>query len=121
MRCKDRYIFSGEILNIEFDRVVAHADPVLDPGSTSAAWRAPGFVDLQVNGFAGVDYNSPNARLESIAASMNAIFSTGVTRFFPTVITASPETMLGALANLARAKEALPHGDALSSTLHVKV
>jgi N-acetylglucosamine-6-phosphate deacetylase len=24
MRCKDRYIFSGEILDIEFDRVVAH-------------------------------------------------------------------------------------------------
>ena len=54
-----------------------------------------------------MDYNSPVAPVEEIARSIRAIFSTGVTRFFPTVITGSPDDMLGALRNLARARETL--------------
>ncbi len=59
---------------------------------------APGFVDLQVNGFAGVDYNSPVASHEEIARSIRAMFSTGVTRFFPTVITGAPDRDAGRAA-----------------------
>lgn len=73
-------------------------------------WTTPGFIDLQVNGFAGVDYNSPNAPIEEIGRSIRVMFSTGVTRFFPTVITGSPERMLGALRNLAAARESLTEG-----------
>ncbi len=69
---------------------------------------APGFIDLQVNGFAGADYNSPATTDEEFAKSLRAIFSTGVTQLLPTVITGSPENMLGALRNLARAKAQHP-------------
>jgi N-acetylglucosamine-6-phosphate deacetylase len=75
-------------------------------------WTVPGFIDLQVNGFAGVDYNSPNAPIEEIGRSIRVMFSTGVTRFFATVITGSPERMLGALRNLAAAREWLSEGAA---------
>jgi N-acetylglucosamine-6-phosphate deacetylase len=47
----------------------------------------PAFVDLQVNGFAGVDYNSPGLRADDIHRSVAAIRATGVTRFLPTLIT----------------------------------
>jgi N-acetylglucosamine-6-phosphate deacetylase len=66
---------------------------------------APGLIDVQVNGFGGVDYNDPDVKPELIAQSIAKIFSTGVTRFFPTIITASQERILNALQNLARAKE----------------
>jgi N-acetylglucosamine-6-phosphate deacetylase len=75
----------------------------------------PGFIDLQVNGFAGVDYNSPSAPHEEIARSITALFSTGVTRFFPTVITGSPERMRGALKNLAAARASLEFGEAMAA------
>jgi N-acetylglucosamine-6-phosphate deacetylase len=75
-------------------------------------WTVPGFIDLQVNGFAGVDYNSPNAPIEEIGRSIRVMFSTGVTRFFPTVITGSPERMWGALRNLSAAREWLSEGAA---------
>jgi N-acetylglucosamine-6-phosphate deacetylase len=68
---------------------------------------------VQVNGFAGVDYNSGSTPHEEIARSLEVLFSTGVTRFYPTVITGGPEEMLAALANLARAKECLPGGEAM--------
>jgi len=79
---------------------------------------------VQVNGFAGVDYNDPAASHESIAQSVRTMFSTGVTRLFPTVITGSKERMLGALRNLATAKESfsrtgMPEGEALEG-FHVE-
>jgi N-acetylglucosamine-6-phosphate deacetylase len=80
---------------------------------------ASGFVDLQVNGFAGVDYNSPAVTHEEIARSLAAIFATGVTRFYPTVITGSPADMLASLRNLAEARERIPHGAAIDG-FHVE-
>lgn len=51
----------------------------------------PGFFDLQVNGFAGVDFNTQGLDQEQIAVAANAMMKTGVTRFLPTFITSSLE------------------------------
>ncbi|MBI2680268.1 MAG: amidohydrolase family protein [Candidatus Solibacter usitatus] len=80
---------------------------------------APGWVDIQVNGFAGVDYNSPAAPHEEIARSIQVLHSTGVTRFYPTVITGSPDGMLASIANLSKAKDALAEGEAIDG-FHVE-
>ena len=39
-------------------------------------YLAPGFIDIQVNGFAGVDYNHPATPHEEIARSLGALFAT---------------------------------------------
>jgi N-acetylglucosamine-6-phosphate deacetylase len=80
---------------------------------------APGWVDIQVNGFAGVDYNSPTAPHEEIARSIQVLYSTGVTRFYPTVITGSPDGMLASIANLSKAKDVLAEGEAMDG-FHVE-
>ncbi|MBI3665666.1 MAG: N-acetylglucosamine-6-phosphate deacetylase, partial [Acidobacteria bacterium] len=82
-------------------------------------WAAPGFIDLQVNGFAGVDYNSPQITLEDIARSIRTLRSTGVTRFFPTVITGSRESMLAAARLLGRARKQLDEGVSIAG-IHVE-
>jgi N-acetylglucosamine-6-phosphate deacetylase len=51
----------------------------------------PGFVDLQVNGFAGVDFNSPDLGGDDFRRACEAIRATGVTRFLPTLITSAFE------------------------------
>jgi N-acetylglucosamine-6-phosphate deacetylase len=76
-------------------------------------WLAPGWIDLQINGYAGVDYNAPDAPAEEIGRSLRSLFATGVTRLFPTVITGDPEDMLGAVRNLAGARERLAEGEAI--------
>ena len=53
--------------------------------------QGPGFFDLQVNGFAGVDFNDPATRPEDVRRTADALLSTGVTRFLPTLITSSFE------------------------------
>ncbi len=116
MKCNGLSAISGERIEIEFDTAIKNVDPLLTSDADDAVFIAPGFVDLQVNGFAGVDFNSPAADLER---ALNAIFSTGVTRFFPTVITGAPDVMLAALRNLATARESLPNGQAIEA-IHVE-
>jgi N-acetylglucosamine-6-phosphate deacetylase len=61
----------------------------------------PGFVDLQVNGFAGVDFLSASA--EDYAAAGEALAATGVTAFQPTLITSPAGALVRALAVAAAA------------------
>jgi N-acetylglucosamine-6-phosphate deacetylase len=118
MKCNGVETSTRDFIEIEGDSVIVRIDPVLQ-AADNEVWIAPGFVDLQVNGFAGVDYNSPSAHADEIARSIRAMFSTGVTRFFPTVITGSPEDMLAALRNLARARQTLAEGPAMEA-FHVE-
>lgn len=53
--------------------------------------RGPAFVDLQVNGFAGVDYNADGVATEQIAESFAAMERTGVGLCLPTIITSTYE------------------------------
>jgi len=118
IKCSSRDAISGDPITIEFDEVIQHLDPAFSevPGNE---YIAPGFIDIQINGFAGVDYNAPDAPHDEIARSLQVMFSTGVSRCFPTVITGDPEKMLGALRNLAAARESLPEGAAMEA-FHVE-
>ncbi len=105
-------VSSGAAVEVSFDRAITVVDHLIQP-LDNPAFLAPGFVDLQVNGFAGVDYNSAASTHDEIAASIRAMFASGVTRFFPTVITGSSENMAAALRHLAIARESIAEGAAV--------
>ncbi|MCE7055002.1 amidohydrolase family protein [Algoriphagus sp. AGSA1] len=50
---------------------------------------APGLVDLQVNGFQGVDFNEPELEVSDVVFSVQKLWENGMTTFMPTLITAS--------------------------------
>ncbi|HME08358.1 MAG TPA: hypothetical protein VKG25_14980 [Bryobacteraceae bacterium] len=116
MKCNGFDLSRGEAIEISFSKTIESVEPLFTP-LPEEIFIAPGWIDLQVNGFGGVDYNSPLATTGEIAASLNKMFATGVTRLFPTVITGSPERMRAALRNLALAlaqgKDAVPAIEAL--------
>lgn len=49
----------------------------------------PGFFELQVNGFGGVDFNLPGTPAEDLDRAAERLRKTGVTRFLPTLVTSS--------------------------------
>lgn len=67
-----------------------------------------GFLDIQVNGFAAVDFNRPELTAGDLIHATQAMWRSGVTQFLPVVITAPVKNMLGTLAAIARAREQVP-------------
>jgi N-acetylglucosamine-6-phosphate deacetylase len=53
--------------------------------------ETPGFFDLQLNGYGGVDFNDPAVTPEAVAGALDAALNIGVTRCLPTLITSSFE------------------------------
>ncbi len=62
----------------------------------------PGFFDLQVNGFAGVDLNSDLATPEAAHRAIERMRGTGVTRFLATLVTSSFERFAKCAKTLTR-------------------
>ncbi len=62
----------------------------------------PGFFDLQVNGFAGVDFNNPRLSPEQVRRALAALRATGVTRLLPTLITSAFEDFARCAQTLTR-------------------
>ena len=121
MICSGRNAATGDFVAVEFDEIIRSVSAVAPSTAPSKAdrWIAPGFVDIQVNGFSGVDFNRPDTPQTEIRRALDMILSTGVTRCLPTVITGPPEDMIGCLRNLARARRELPMGRAMAG-FHVE-
>jgi len=90
----------GELVrgDVEVDDGVVVAVGVA--GGPRGRVAVPGFVDLQVNGFGGIDFLA--AATDDYRLAGAALLQTGVTAYQPTFITASESTILEAL-------RALPH------------
>ena len=82
--------------DVEIDDGVVKAYGLAGPNGSGVA--VPGFVDLQVNGFAGVDLMRADA--DGYRRSGEALLETGVTSYLPTFISAPEEDLLAALGNV---------------------
>ncbi|MCC6446264.1 MAG: amidohydrolase family protein [Armatimonadetes bacterium] len=71
------------------------------PGLPGDLWLLPGLIDIQVNGYGGFDFGSPEAAAQTVRLGWRE----GVTQICPTVTTGSPEAMQAALRAIAEACE----------------
>jgi N-acetylglucosamine-6-phosphate deacetylase len=55
---------------------------------------APGLIDNQVNGYAGVDFSGDDLTVEGIVKATRSLWKTGVTTYLPTLITNSPQNLI---------------------------
>jgi N-acetylglucosamine-6-phosphate deacetylase len=67
---------------------------------------ANGYVDLQVNGYADVDFNADGLDAEAVATVCNRLRDEGVAGILATVITAGVEAMCRRLVNICRVRDA---------------
>ena len=62
--------------------------------------RSAGLVDLQVNGFAGLDFNDDTITADRLDQSLLAMLKTGVTTCLPTLITSTADQLRSRLCAL---------------------
>jgi N-acetylglucosamine-6-phosphate deacetylase len=83
-------------------------------------YLCPGFFDLQVNGFAGVDFNSLDVTSERLHHAARALASTGLTQFLATLISSPQEKMIRQLKIIASAINEDPLFRKMCSGIHLE-
>jgi N-acetylglucosamine-6-phosphate deacetylase len=107
-----RHYKTGRVVRVRLDRErIASVNEVADStaSSTAVPWIAPGFVDVQSNGYGGQEFSSPDLTVSHVVEIARRQATFGVTRFCPTVTTASRETITHALSTIVDACRA--YGD----------
>ena len=79
-----------------------------------------GYVDIQLNGCYGVDFNDNAMTVEAFHTACVRLRKAGVRAFLPTIITASMDDMCVRLANLAHCVAADPLARAMAPGFHVE-
>lgn len=102
MQLTGRRFDTGEMatIHIVHGRIAAVESIAEQPG---AAWLAPGFVDLQVNGYRGQEFNDLSLDVTKVERVCRAMDEDGVTRFCPTSTTHSFEVQSHTMRMLAAA------------------
>jgi len=78
---------SGEICHVQFEdhvfkKITPHKGDILD-----LPWIAPGLIDIQINGFAGVDFNRPLESDDAWRHATQQLYAHGCTGFLIALIT----------------------------------
>jgi N-acetylglucosamine-6-phosphate deacetylase len=78
------------------------------------------FVDLQVNGYAGVDFNQDGLQADDLHRACERLDADGVGGFLATIITDDLDVMCRRLATLAALRERDPLAHRLITGLHIE-
>jgi N-acetylglucosamine-6-phosphate deacetylase len=101
-----RHYRTGRAVRLEISdgKIAAVADLPGDSADLAAlGWIAPGFIDVQINGYGGQEFSSPELTADKVAEIARRQAAFGVTQFCPTVTTASRETIEHAVRTIAAA------------------
>lgn len=80
-------------------------EAVRETQSSEQLYVAAGLVDLQVNGFGGIDFNAAGTSSALVSEVARKLAGFGTTTFLPTLITASESSIVAALKTIAAARK----------------
>lgn len=108
---------SGRPIRVRFEQGIITA---IEPGEKAERFISAGLVDLQVNGYAGYDLNSGALDIATVEGLGRALLDVGVTRFAPTLVTASADDLAASLTTIAGAREEHPFLERMIGHVHVE-
>lgn len=95
-------------VHIEGEFISCIEEVSITTASDKDPWIAPGFVDLQVNGYRGIDLNANTLTPEALLDLTRSLARAGTTTWLPTIITAAHEIMLANLRVITLARSLYP-------------
>jgi len=126
MKVIEGRISGGSAAEIHLDSELI-ADVVTRAGSRSRQREsrnemriAPGFIDIQVNGFAGIDFNSPEFKGDDLVDACRNLVETGVTAFCPTLITADYNRLARNIVEIRQACQKHPLVKSMMLGIHLE-
>ena len=64
-----------------------------------------GWTDLQVNGYAGVDFNAPGLTVEAVKSVTERLLADGTAGYMPTLVTGDPEMLIATVRTVVAARK----------------
>ena len=104
--------------DVEHGRIVGIA-PLQGAGDT-LPWIAPGFVDVQVNGYGGQEFNDFDLDIDAVRRITFSMASHGVTTYCPTATTHSFELLQHVMTTLAAACDEDPEINSRVAGIHLE-
>ncbi|PZV83264.1 N-acetylglucosamine-6-phosphate deacetylase [Algoriphagus aquaeductus] len=83
-------------------------------------WIGPGFTDIQVNGYGGLDYNSIQSDFLALGQISKKLLQCGVTSHFPTIITNSPEKISALIQQVVQLRKMDSLAHSCISGVHIE-
>jgi N-acetylglucosamine-6-phosphate deacetylase len=119
MKIEGRCVFSGENVRLLLADGRIKAREKID-AEKPFPWVAPGFLDIQVNGYRGSDYSGEDFTPDQVARITSDLASSGTTRHFPTLVTGAQAKLERNLALIASALEADPELRSAVPGIHIE-
>ena len=88
--------------------LLTHLETVTVSKPSEVPWLAPGLVDVQVNGYGGIDFQQPTLSRESLFQAVRALRRDGCTRFLLTLVTQEWHSLLEQVARVRQIRESSP-------------
>ncbi len=79
-----------------------------------------GYIDLQVNGYAGVDFNADEVTDQQFSEACERLRNDGVAAILATIITASKDQMLARVSRIAEFCDAHPEDSRVIAGIHIE-
>lgn len=115
MLVRGKHYATGQVVDIHVNadagviEAVAPLDAARSPDlGAGNEFVAPGFFDIQVNGFAGVDFQNPALTADDLAFAAREQLRHGTTQFLATIVTGSRDEIVARLKAMSRALNERP-------------
>lgn len=107
MEISARHYETGEPIKVTVSgKTISRIDPIWSDSEISDwPWIAPGFFDLQMNGYGGKWFCDPKLTADDVMEIAEQYFAHGMTRICPTLITSSHESLLAGFQAIRTACE----------------
>ncbi len=100
-----RHYATGQAMRILWQHGRIQSVLAANTPTPSDLWIAPGIIDLQVNGYAGVDFQQDNIPLAQLVTASRKLRAAGCTRYLLTLITDDWQRLIARLKHLRALRE----------------
>lgn len=103
-----RHWLTGEWIEIRHDYQHIVSVESIKPDAAIQTWLAPGLIDLQINGYGGIDFQKDEVSESELLQANEALNRDGCPRFFLTLITAPWQDMIRRLKHFKTIRDSNP-------------
>ena len=113
-------VFTQEHIEIEINQGKISTIRLLPESDQTLPYVSPGFFDLQVNGYMGIDYSADSISDDQVKKMISNLAVSGITQHIPTIISSPEDKILKNLRSISHAINDCPEIEQAIPGIHIE-